>query len=183
MSVYLKGFLGGGLYVLCNYIIANLPCWALRKALYRLLGMKIGRHSRIMMKTVVTHPWKIAIGDNTTVNEYCYLDGRGGLTLGDNVNIALRSMFVTGTHDSRSATFDYYCEPITVEDNVWVAANAMVLNGCILREGSVICAGAVVSPRTECPPWRVYGGVPAKNIAARGFEGSLDLSPWRVCFR
>ena len=45
-----------------------------------------------MMRTHVTIPWRIAIGENTTVNEFCYLDGRGGLTIGNNVNVALYSM-------------------------------------------------------------------------------------------
>jgi maltose O-acetyltransferase len=180
---FFKGFLAGGLYVLCNYVIANLPCWALRKVLYRLLGMKVGRHSRIMMKTIVTHPWKISIGKNTTVNEYCYLDGRGGLTIGDNVNVALRSMLITGTHDHRAKGFDYYAEPILIEDDVWIAVDAKVLNGCKLERGCVVDAGAVVMPHTNCEAGYMYGGIPARRIKERGLDGNLELGVWHMSFR
>lgn len=183
MKAWLKGFLAGGLYVLCNYVIANIPCWALRKFLYRALGMKIGANSRIMMKTVVTHPWKIRIGENTTVNEYGYLDGRGGIFIGNNCTIALRSMLVTGTHDHRSKGFDYYTEPIEIGNDVWVAAQAMVLNGCVLEDRCVVGAGAVVMPRTHCEVGCIYGGVPAKRIKERGIEEGLELDVWHMSFR
>lgn len=183
MAAWLKGFLGGGLYVLCNYIVSNIPCWTLRKLLYRAMGMRIGRHSRIMMKTTVTHPWKIRIGENSTVNEYCYLDGRGGVVIGDNCTIALRSMLVTGTHNHRSRAFDYYAEPITIGDDAWVATGAIVLNGCELGDGCLVGAGAVVMPHTACEAGCMYGGIPAKKIKERGLDGRLELDPWRVCFR
>lgn len=183
MRDWIRGFLGGGLYVLCNYVITNIPCWVVRKLLYRMLGMKIGSHSRIMMKVIVTHPWKIRIGENTTINEYCYLDGRGGVTIGDNCTIALRSMLVTGTHDHRAKGFDYLVEPIKIGNGVWVAANAMVLNGCTLGDYSLVSAGAVVMPRMECESNCMYGGVPAKKIKERGLNDGLELKPWRMLFR
>lgn len=183
MGGHLKGVLAGGLYVLCNYIIANIPSWHVRKLLYRACGMKIGHRSRIMMKTIVTHPWKISIGENSTINEYCYLDGRGGLKIGDNVNIALYSMLITGTHDHGSAHFDYYAEPIFIADDVWVAARTIVLNGSSLERKCVIGAGAVVMPHTVCASNSIYGGVPARRIKDRGLDSSLDLSGWSVHFR
>lgn len=183
MRETIKGIAGGALYVWCNYIIANIPSWCIRKALYRLCGMKIGHYSRVMMKTIVTHPWKISIGDNTTVNEHCYLDGRGGLDIGDNVNIALYSMLITGTHDHRSTHFDYYSEPISIADNVWIAARAMILNGSVLEPNCLICAGAVVMPHTTCESNSMYGGVPAKRIGSRGLDSPLNLANWAVHFR
>ena len=155
----------------------------MRKALYRLLGMKIGRHSRVMMKTIVTHPWKISIGDNTTVNEYCYLDGRGGLAIGDRVNVALFSMLITGSHELNSPTFQYFAERIVVEDDVWIGARAVVLNGCTLEQGCVVGAGSVVSPRKTCKSFSVYAGVPAMLCKERDLEDDLAVEPWKVCFR
>lgn len=180
---HVKGFLAGGFYFFCNYIIANIPIWHVRKALYKLCGMKIGARSRIMMKTIVTHPWNISIGTNTIVNEYCYLDGRGGLTIGDNVSISLRSMLITGTHDQASRSFKYYVEPIIIGDNVWVAASAIVLNGCILQDKCLIGAGAVVMPRTECKGNSIYGGVPAKRIKERGLLDPPEIDYWRIHVR
>ena len=162
MKAQIKAFAAGLLYVFCNYFINIIPSWTIRKLLYRLCGMKIGKHSRIMMRTIVTLPWKIKIGNNTTINEYCYLDGRGGLTIGDNVNIALYSMIVTGTHNHKSAKFDYYTEPIVIEDDVWIGANAVILPGVTIGQHAVVAAGAVVT--ADVPANTVVGGVPARII-------------------
>lgn len=182
MRVQLKAFVAGLLYVFCNYFINIIPCWMIRKLLYRLCGMKIGKHSRIMMKTIVTLPWKISIGDNTTVNEYCYLDGRGGLKIGNNVNIALYSMIVTGTHDHKSEKFDYYTEPVLIEDNVWMAIRSTVLNGCVIKTSAVISAGSVVMPHTVCDEYTIYSGNPANKL--KTYEClSRELDCWVVHFR
>ncbi len=183
MKRHLKAILAGGLYIFCNYIIAYIPCWTVRKLLYRMCGMKIGKHSRIMMRTVVTIPWRIVIGDNTTINEYCYLDGRGKLKIGNNVNIALYSMLITGTHDYKSAAFDFYTEPITVESGAWLAARTTVLNGAYLKKSCIVSAGSVVTPRTVCEENTIYCGVPAVKVRER--EADADPKPdiWTVYFR
>ena len=146
-------------------------------------GMKVGKNARIMMKVVVTHPWKISIGNNSVINEYCYLDGRGGLSIGNNVNIALYSMMITGTHDYASNTFTYYTEPIRIEDDVWIAARSIVLNGCVLHRGALLSAGAVLSPGTEIKSNMIFGGVPAKEIKPRDVELPLKIDHWSIHIR
>jgi maltose O-acetyltransferase len=183
MKKQLRGFAAGFLYVFCNYFINIIPCWTVRKLLYRLCGLKIGKHSRIMMKTIVTVPWKIKIGDHTIVNEYCYLDGRGGLTIGDNVNIALYSMLVTGTHNHKTVTFDYYTEPIFVGNDVWIAVRAVVLNGCVLNNGCIVGAGSVLSPRTKCDEMTIYSGVPATKVKSYSRDSALEIENWIVHLR
>lgn len=146
-------------------------------------GMKIGRNSRIMMKTVVVHPWKIRIGANTIINEHCYLDGRGGLVIGDNSAIALHTMLVTGTHDLASNRFAYHAEPIVVGDGVWIAVRTTILNGCRIKDGAVICAGSVLTPGTVCEELRVMGGVPAREIKGRGVSAPPKQEVWNIHFR
>lgn len=78
LKTHFRAIAAGGLYFLCNGIIAHIPSWNVRKLFYRMLGMKIGKHSRIMMNTTVMIPWRISIGENSTITEQCFLDGRGG---------------------------------------------------------------------------------------------------------
>lgn len=179
---HLRALVAGLLYIICNYFVNIIPSWSIRKLLYKMCGMKIGKHSRIMMKTIVTLPWKVKIGNNTVVNEYCYLDGRGGLTLGNNVNVALFSMLITGSHNYKSSRFEYYTESIVVEDNAWLAARCTVLNGCTIKEGAIISAGAVVMPHTQCESWSIYSGVPARKIKDIDFV-EREVIPWTVYFR
>lgn len=54
---------------------------------------------------------------------------------------------------------------IVIEDNVWVAANCVILTGAHIREGAVLAAGAVVS--SEVPPYAVVVGNPARVVGDR----------------
>ncbi len=53
-------------------------------------------------------------------------------------------------------------EPVTLEDDVWIAANAMILSGVTVGRGSVVAGGAVV--RQDVPPFTVVAGNPARVV-------------------
>ena len=55
-----------------------------------------------------------------------------------------------------------YPKPIRVENNVWIGANAVILQGVTIGEGAVIAAGAVVTENV--PAHCVAAGVPAKTV-------------------
>ena len=77
-------------YIIINYFVAYIPCWTIRKLLYQCFGMVIGHGSRIAMRCVVMGQkgcHGIVIGENNVINEYCLLDGRSGLVLGNNNNL------------------------------------------------------------------------------------------------
>lgn len=46
-------------------------------------------------------------------------------------------MIITGTHNHNSVNFDFYTEPVVVEDDCWIAARSIVLNGAV-GIGSII---------------------------------------------
>ena len=52
--------------------------------------------------------------------------------------------------------------PVTIEDDVWIGANAVILPGVTLGKHSVVAAGSVVS--RSVPPYSVCAGSPAKVI-------------------
>ena len=49
-------------------------------------------------------------------------------------------------------------ETLVIEDDVWIGANVVLLDGAVLRRGCVIGAGSVV--RGEVPAYSVQGGNP-----------------------
>lgn len=55
-------------------------------------------------------------------------------------------------------------KPVVLHDNVWVGANALILPGAEIGEGSVVSAYAVVSGTVA--PYTVVAGNPARRIAA-----------------
>lgn len=54
---------------------------------------------------------------------------------------------------------------IVIEDDVWIAANAVVLPDVVIGKVAVVAAGAVVT--SDVPPYQIVGGVPSKIIANR----------------
>jgi acetyltransferase-like isoleucine patch superfamily enzyme len=57
---------------------------------------------------------------------------------------------------------------ITVEDECWIGANAVITAGVTLGKHSVIAAGAVVTK--SIPPYSVAVGNPARVIKQYDFE-------------
>jgi len=54
---------------------------------------------------------------------------------------------------------------LTIGDDVWIGANAVVLPGVVVGTGAVIAAGAVVT--ADVPPYAVAAGVPARVVGER----------------
>lgn len=63
--------------------------------------------------------------------------------------------------------------PITLEDNVWIGANATVIGGVTIGEGSVIGAGSVVIH--DIPAGVIAAGNPCKVIRKITEEDRLSL--------
>jgi acetyltransferase-like isoleucine patch superfamily enzyme len=55
--------------------------------------------------------------------------------------------------------------PVTIGDDVWLGARAIIVRGVTVGEGAVVGAGAVVSK--DVPARAVVAGVPARVIRSR----------------
>lgn len=75
-------------YILLNQVVRHIPFWTIRRFFYRAMGMTIGRGSRIGINTIVVSPRGITLGERAIVNEMCYLDGRGGIRIGNDASIS-----------------------------------------------------------------------------------------------
>lgn len=110
----------------------------------------------------------LRIGNNSIINRNCYLDGRTGITIGNNVNISFGTTIITLQHDYNASDFCCQGGPVIIDDYVWIGAKAIILPGVTIGEGAVVAAGAVVT--RNVPPYTVVGGVPAKHITHRNKE-------------
>lgn len=169
---------GLALFIL-NAVVSRIPCWPIRKAIFRLYGMKIGKGSRILMACRFQRPRGIAIGENSYVNAYCHLDGRGGLNIGNNVNISNYCKIITASHDMHSATFAYRTGRVDIDDHVWLGTGAIVLDRSHLGRAMVLSAGSVF--KGEGLKGGVYAGIPAKYVKNRELEEEYNVV-WRPWF-
>jgi virginiamycin A acetyltransferase len=61
---------------------------------------------------------------------------------------------------------------ITIGNDVWIGAHAIILSGVTIGNGAVIAAGAIVTK--DVPAYTVVGGVPAKVIKVRFNDSSIQ---------
>lgn len=67
---------------------------------------------------------------------------------------------------------------VTLGNDVWIGAGAIVLDGLTLGDGCVVAAGAVVT--RDVAPYAIVGGVPARLIRYRFDDATIEaLLAWR----
>lgn len=165
-------------YLFLNFFVNHIPSWFVRKKCYQIVGMKIGKNARIGIKTIIIKPSCITLGEGCIINEYCHLDGRGGLRFGKNVSISIYSKFISASHDLNSSQFAYIAHPIVVEDYVFVGAGAIILEDTRIEKGAVIGAGCVF--KGKALENNIYVGNPARKINERQENMNYTLS--HKCF-
>jgi 2,3,4,5-tetrahydropyridine-2,6-dicarboxylate N-acetyltransferase len=79
----------------------------------------------------------------------------GRAQIGDRCHIGAGAI-IAGVIEPPSA------KPVTIEDDVLIGANAVILEGVTIGKGSVVAAGAVVTQ--DVPANVVVAGTPAKVI-------------------
>ena len=107
----------------------------------------------------------VIIGDHTRVGLHNTIIGP--VTIGHHVNLAQGITVTALNHnfsdagkriDEQGITTD----PVVIEDDIWIGANAVILPGVKIGNHSVVAAGAVVTK--DVPPHSLVAGVPAKVI-------------------
>ena len=144
--------------------IGNCPIWFIRKTVYRLAGVKIGK-SKIHIGCRFFEPRGVVIGDDTLVGEFAFLDGRAKLRIGSHVDIASQVLIYNSEHDINDENFLAVESPVEIGDYVFIGPRVIILPGVKIGKGAVVAAGAVVTSCVE--PFKIVGGVPAKEIGER----------------
>lgn len=112
------------------------------------------------------------IGEQVVINSGCVLYSGNGIRIGKGVAVAANCTFAPVNHEFRergAPIREQGFRPgkggILIEDDVWIGANCVLLDGAILRAGCVVGAGSTV--RGELKPYTVYAGTPLRVIGER----------------
>ena len=147
-----------------------------------------GKHSVIHRSARMdTPPYRIfSLGDYSVIESFaCINNAVGDVMIGNHTRIGLHNTIIgpveIGSHvnlaqgitvtalnhnfDDTQKRIDEQCVstiPVTIEDDVWIGANAVILPGVTIGNHCVVAAGAVVTK--DVPPHSLVAGVPAKVI-------------------
>lgn len=142
-----------------------LPGSAWRVALLRRCGAVIGPGCRIKPGLRVKFPWRLSVGADCWLAEDAWIDNLAPVTLGDRVCVSQGTYFCTGNHNYRVMGFDLRLGPITVDDDAWIAARAVLAPGTSVGAGAVVALGAVVAG--SVPDGAIVRGNPARVVGQR----------------
>lgn len=116
---------------------------------------------------------EVVIGADCAINSGTVIYTGNGVRIGDAVAIAANCTLAPTNHafaDRDRRIRDQGFQPsrggIVIEEDVWIGANVVVLDGAVIRKGAVVAAGSVV--RGEVEAYSIVGGAPARVIGRRG---------------
>ena len=152
---------------LLERVVCHIPLVGPRMALYQLFGVQFAdrRRATFMLGTQVASPRALTIGVGVVIGPDSLVDARGGIRIGNDVNISGRTILQTAKHLVDSAAFVDSNERIDIEDRVWIGSGSTILGGVTIGRGAVVAAGSVVT--TDVQPFTIVGGVPARRIRGR----------------
>lgn len=125
--------------------------------------VELGRFVRVRGTVIVGGGGQLTVGANSLLNG-CWINASDRVTLGDECLISdcgitdsdFHNLDPETRHDAPSGGVT---RPVTLDENVWVGAHALVLKGTHIARDSVVGAGSVV--RGEVPARVVVAGNPA----------------------
>ena len=172
-------------WVIMNQVETR-PRWFIR--MLAPLYQHRGKHSVVHRSARMdTPPYrKFSLGDYSVIESFaCINNAVGDVLIGDYTRIGLHNTIIgpvkIGHHvnlaqgitvtalnhnfDDTNKRIDEQgvsTNAVTIEDDVWIGANAVILPGVTIGNHCVVAAGAVVTK--DVPPHSLVAGVPAKVI-------------------
>lgn len=155
------------------WLVGGLPGvvgFAARWLILKLLVKQLRGFCWVQPGVTFVHTRRLAIGRHFGCNTGTYINAVGGITMGDYVLLGSNVTISSGIHPIDGIFPPVFARPtipkeIRIEDDVWIAAGAVILPGVTLRKGTVVGANAVVTEDTE--EYGVYAGLPARKLRAR----------------
>lgn len=141
------------------------PLSGLKVKLLRLFGAEVGQGVVIKPNVNIKYPWRLKIGDHSWIGEGVWIDNLVQVSIGKHVCLSQGAMLLTGNHNYKKSTFDLIAEPITLEDGVWIGANAMVSSGVYCNSHAVLAVQSVANQ--DLAAYTIYQGNPALAIRKR----------------
>ncbi len=140
------------------------PCYGFRRRLLKLFGCKIGAGVIVRPRARFHYPWRIEIGDHSSIGDDVWLYSIGAIKIGSNSVISQKSFLCTAGHDYHDPFFRTTVKPITVGNGVWIAADVFVAPGVAIGDNAVI--GARSSVFDDMPAGMVGFGNPCLPVKA-----------------
>jgi acetyltransferase-like isoleucine patch superfamily enzyme len=125
---------------------------------------------RVLERVTIEYPEGLSLGRGVGFNLGCWINARGGVTIGDNVIMGPYCVIHSANHrldqlDVPVQQQGFEEKPVRIGNNVWLGARVTVLPGVTIADNAVVGAGAVVTK--DIPSNAIAIGNPAHVIRLR----------------
>lgn len=131
---------------------------------------RVGRGCYYLDQIVWLNGEHIELGDRVGFNHGCYVNGYGGLFIGDDTIIGPSTLIHTANHkmDDLAQPISgqgWKAAPVHIGAGCWIGMGVCILPGVRIGDGCVVGAGSVVSK--DLDEFTVAVGNPAKVVRSR----------------
>jgi acetyltransferase-like isoleucine patch superfamily enzyme len=121
------------------------------KSIKHLNLKKLGK-SPTMKNVIFVSPESISIGDNVGLNYNVWLNGAGGIEIGNDVIVGPFTVIHSANHKFEDTqrlirTQGHTFEKVVIEDDVWIGAHCVIRPGAHIEKGCVIGARSIITKR------------------------------------
>ena len=125
----------------------------------------------------------IVVGNRVFIGRGCEFNIRKRIEIGSDCLIASGCKFIDHDHELAVGIGPMHSlscpeAAITLEPDVWLGVNVVVLKGVTIGQGAVVGAGAVVTKSVSA--YEIWAGVPARRIGQRLEQEPLASAAARV---
>lgn len=129
----------------------------------RVFGAKIAKGVHIYPTVRIAIPWNIKVSEYVAIGDRVTLYSLGKISIGARSTISQGSHLCAGSHDIRLPDRPLQKLPITINRDVWVAADTFIGPGVTIGSGSIVGARGVVMK--DVLEYSIVAGNPAKVIS------------------
>ena len=140
--------------------------------LKELFGDRIGEGSYVAAPLSGAAVNKLVIGKGCYINSNLLAMSRGGITIGDYVQIAANVQLISNNHDPYDRMV-LTCKPVVIKDHAWIGAGASIMPGVTIGKYAIVGAASVVTH--DVGDYEVAVGNPARVIKKLDPEKIVDF--------
>jgi acetyltransferase-like isoleucine patch superfamily enzyme len=130
-------------------------------------SLTLAEQAEIRHYAIIECAGQVMIGRRSVIGAYNWLQGSGGIEIGDDVIIGPGVRIISSTHDISDpdrpfASQPLICGTVRIGSNVWIGADVVILTGVSIGKNVVVGAGSLVT--RDLPDGAVYVGTPAGRV-------------------
>ena len=142
--------------------------------LLKFFGAKIGEKVLIFGSVKIDIPSNFEIGDYSAIGKRVWVYNFSKIKIGSNSVVSQDTTICSASHDYSHPYMSLYAKPISIGDNVWLAANCFIMPGITIEDGAVVGACSVVTK--DISEWTVNAGNPCKTVRKRVLVDEIEVT-------